>query len=35
MRVEQVTTADGRVWLRVTTAAGISGWISSSTVRQQ
>lgn len=35
MRVEQVTSSDGRVWLRVTTAAGISGWMSSSTVRLQ
>ena len=35
MRVEQATTADGRLWLRVTTGAGISGWISSSTVRPQ
>ncbi len=35
MRVQQTTTADGRLWLRVTTAAGISGWMSSSTVRLQ
>lgn len=35
MRVQQTTTADGRLWLRVTTAAGITGWISSSTVRLQ
>jgi SH3-like domain-containing protein len=32
LKIQQAVQVEGRIWLRVTTAQGVTGWISSSTV---